>query len=513
MKTSPRNPRRVWVNPNQRKLLEAKQLTVGCTAGRGGGKTTNIGDQLVQFHRGMPGSKGFLLNKTFGQAYTKTLPEILGRMEQYGYKEHLSRQENGHYVVTKTPPEWYGKPHKKARRFDNTITFVNHMMVDLLSFDRPDLGRGGSYDFGIVDEAALIDYEQFKKTIRPLLRGNVKAWNHPMRFKLLCYTSRSWTNKGKWVEETLKQLAAEDPENYFYIEFSARDNLPVLGEQYFERMKAELDPITYAVEILNNPITKIPDGYYSNLDEDVHTYSSRYDYDYDDGPGIWKVKGEKDVNPTRELEVSFDFNAAFTSATMWQEFLPGKNDGATSLDKSVWELRCIRNFFVKYQQINDLIDKVCDHYANHPIKTINVYGGKDGHNKQSVVSEYTIYQLIKNRFTYHGWECYIQVELQYADIEHKLKHLGMNAILRENDPSLPVIRIHEEAAKETFISMSQTPVKGDFKKDKSSESDENLAQEYATHLSDTVDNYAFPKSKRQIKAAGTSSLAAAWAGA
>lgn len=470
----------------------ATQPTKSIVAGRGGGKTVNIGDHLVKFVKEMPHSKGFLLLKTFGQAYTKSLPEILDRVEAYGYKEHKSNAEPGHYIVTKTPPPFFDQPYKVPRKYENTISFWNGTMMDILSFDRPDLSRGGSYDWGIIDEAALIDHETFSMTVRPLLRGNVKQWSHPLRFSLIIYTSRAWKASGKWVETTMKRLAAEDPKNYFYIEFSAEDNMAVLGKDYFKRMKSELSPIKYSVEILNEAITKVPDGFYNNLDEEIHAYDPEFNYEYQsDEKNPWTIS-EKDLYPSLPLDVSLDFNAKFTSATVWQDLR----------SKDINELRCLRNFYVKYDLAKNLIGLICDHYKDHPTKEVNIYGGADGHHAKDAISEYTYYQIVANEFRERGWSPNVLAEYGYSDVSHKLKYDIMNSVLNEVDAEIPRIRINNLYANETIISMMQTQAKGDFKKDKKSELDDNLKQEYATHLSDTVDNYVIPKVKQKHMQSG-----------
>jgi hypothetical protein len=474
--------KKIYLNRKQQEFLDAAQKTKTGIWGRGTGKTTIIADHIVDFIHQMPRSKGALLMKTFGQAYTKALPEIFDRQAEYGFQEHMSMAEPGHFVVCKTPPKWWGKPFKQPRKYDNTITYINGTMFDLLSFDRPDLSRGGSYDWLIVDEAALINYDQFKKTVRPLLRGNTRKWNHPKRFTLIIFTSRAWKPSGKWTETIMKQLAAEHPDMYFYSEASAEENLEVLGADYFDRMKLEMDPLTYSVEILNKPISKLPNAFYEFLDEDKHTYEPEYTYNYEDDS--WQISEENDVRSDLPLEPSFDFNAKFTSATIWQDLRPADN-----------KLRMLRNFYVKYTNIEVLIDNICDHYTNHPTKIVNIYGGKDGLSKFKLHNDLTIYDRIMQKFHSRGWHAILCVDVSLADVAHKLKYLVINNVLRGTNPELPTVEINAQSGKETFISMLNSPIRGDFEKDKSSESDNNVDQEFATHLSDTFDNYVYPKTR------------------
>lgn len=522
--------KKIYVNPKQYQFLKAKQKTKTWIAGRGTGKTRVIAHTLKIMVCGSKsmgikpmtyklgkysyGAKIFLLGSTYEQILTKFWPEIQDGLEQHGLKEHINDTEPGHFVVCKKPPYWYSRPRKKPRSYENVITFWNGFTIELMSFDRENNRRGGSYDGMIMDEAALIDFEKYSQSIGSLVRGNVKEWSHPLRFSKYLFTSRAWKQKGKWVENKMKALAAEHPDDYYYMESSAEDNKEVLGEQYFIDKQREFSPLVYAIEILNKPVEKIPDGFYEFLDEEIHLYSPLYDMDYEQDK--WNIKSEKDVNPSIEIDISFDFNAAFTSATVWQEHLPGKNDGKSGFDSSQWELRLLRNFYVKYTLVDELVEKICNHYKEHPTKIANIYGGADGHTKWAAISEFTYYEIIKNRMQERGWNVMIRADVNYSDIEHKLKHLTLNSVLKENDPSLPCIRINEEHAKEAFISMSQAPIKGDFKKDKKSEKEKNsdgqfiTEQQYATHLSDTIDNYVFPKTKKIATKSGSGSLLSAW---
>lgn len=523
MQISKKSPtKKIYVNPKQAKFLQAKQTTRVWVGGRGSGKTRVISHTMKIMVCGsshmnlkpMNRAKIFLLGSTYEQILTKFWPEIQEGLEQHGLKEHFSDGAPGHFVVCRKPPAWYAKPRKQPKKFDNIITFWTGFTIELLSFDRDNNRRGGSYDAGFMDEAALIDYDKYTQSIGSLVRGNVKEWQHPWRFTKFIFTSRAWKQKGKWVEQKMKQLAAEHPDKYFYMETSAEDNRAVLGDQYFEDKQIEFSPLVYAIEILNKPVEKIPDGFYEFLDEEVHLYSPMYDMNYEDEK--WKFKREKDVNDKLELDISFDFNAAFTSATVWQEHLPGYNDGRTGLSKEIWELRLLRNFYVKYTLVDKLVEAICDHYQPHPTKIANIYGGADGYTRWAAISEYTYYEVIKKKMEARGWNIIIKADVNYSDVEHKLKHLTLNSVLRENDPTLPVIRANEDNAKEAFISMSQAPITGDFKKDKKSEKEKNsdgtfiIEQQYATHLSDTIDNYVFPKAKKPATKTGIGGLLSSW---
>jgi hypothetical protein len=87
-----------------------------------------------------------------------------------------------------------------------------------------------------------------------------------------------------------------------------------------------------------------------------------------------------------------------------------------------------------------------------------------------------------------GWQVILQ-PLNYNPPKNEV-HALMQDILLENGREDVVLRFHPQDAKQTLISMTFTPIKDDFGKDKKSERRKSLEQENATHLSDTVDYYA-----------------------
>lgn len=480
--------RKVYLNKKQDAFLHAPQNTKVWIGGRGSGKTVNCGDHLYDYILNLPRLKGFLLGKTFGQVYDKFLPEILNRLNAYGLREHIDNNTPGHYVVCKQPPKYFQKPYKMPRRYDTSVFFITGFYLELLSFDRPDISRGGSYDIGIHDEAALIKQEKYNKAIAALVRGTVRKNDHPQRFTRLFYTSRSWTSWGRWVETEFKRLAAEQPEDYYYMETSALDNVDALGEKYFKRNQDLLSPQEYDVEILNLPVDGVSNGFYPFYSDSKHLLELGEDYQnqYREVNGVWRMQ-EGSLHPDKAIEPSFDFNNAFASATVFQDHTEELNE--------FWG---INEFWVKNDTLDSLVDKICNHYKAHPTKVAKIYGGKDGETSKILLGEIDFYTMIVERFKHNGWHAFINTDFYWSDKQHKLKYEIMNSVLKENDPTVPRVRFHQENCKYTYTSMKNAPALAGYRKDKSSEADEHLPQELATHLSDNVDNYIIPKVKGQI---------------
>ncbi len=496
--------RRIYINSKQKAFLTASQKIRVWVGGRGSGKTRVIAYNIKLM---VTGSKSLglepmsrcriaFLAPTIDQLKTKVWPEIADGLAAHGLREHEGRGSIGHYVMGVKPPSWFRKPRKPPKKFDNIVTFYTGFSIDLLGFHLNNNKRGGSYNALFLDEALEVDGEQFDRSIQPLVRGNQHEINHPLHESMFIFTSRPWKAKARWVDTKMKKLAQEYAQDYFYIESSALDNRAVLGDNYFKRLQRTLSPITYAVEVENRSIMRIPNCFYEFLDEDKHGYLA--------------PAKENDVNTGLEMDFSFDFNAKFTSATVWQEFESGNNDGVTGLSPDDWELRCSGSFFVKNSIIDELIEAICTHHISHPRKVANIYGGADAHRKHTSLTDYTYFKRIKQVFESHGWVCYDMIDYHFADIAHKKKHLTCNLVLKESSSQMPKVRINSSTAKDVLISMGQTPIKGDFKKDKSSELDENLEQQFATHFSDTFDNYIVPKTKNPVSAGGMDLLMGAW---
>lgn len=462
----------LYVNEKQLQVLTATQPVVTFQAGRGTGKTTIRGDRWAILVQEMPRSKGFILGKTFKMIENNFLPEIFDRMAKYGFKEHKGTKDPGHYVVNKKPPESWHKPFKAPRNYENMISFINGVVIYMMSFDRPDTIRGGSFDWGDVDEASLIDYSMFKKTVLPLMRGNRGRFKSKYHKSLLISGSMPWTEKGEWIITTMAELAQQKPDKYAFIQSSSMDNYDVLGPEYFDMMKEMMDPVTYEVEILNKKPEKLPNAFYEML-TDKHTYFPMYE-----GPEAYNIGNSFiDVDDSKPLEVSFDFNAKFNSCIISQDH-----------DE---ETRIIDCLYVKNKMMDHLVQNICDKYSRHKNKHIHIYGGKDG-TKRNANSDLNYYQQIQKKFLSLGWHSTVKTEIGLSDSDHKVKHMVINSILAEQNPHVKKVRINEDRCADLLFSLRNTPILPDFKKDKSSEK-ADIPQERATHLSDCFDNLIYPK--------------------
>lgn len=459
----------VYLNDKQMAFMRARQKDRTLIWGRGTGKSTCIALINYERLRVMPRGKVFLSSSTYGQILTKTLPAIQNIWELLGLNE------DHHYVIGKKPLKNWLKPYSPPKRYDNVITFWNGFTIEFLSMDRADVARGGSYDGGDIDEAALVPKEHLDKVLLPSIRGNLSRFNHHLHQTVTKYSSQPWKSKGRYLLD-YQEKAKQHPEMYYYSQANAYDNMIVLGDHWVERMRTELTAQVFKVEILNEPLQRVPDGFYAKFNENHHTYAPEYVYTA--GARGIDVAGTKDVNPDQVIDVSFDFGGTFSCATIWQE--------------QAGVERMVNAMHVKDdKKIDDLVDRFCLAYQGHGYKRVRVWGEPRGHDKNPV--SITIYDQVKRRFERNGWGVSVMAPSGYRTPGHEQRHYFIDDILSEQYDYLPKVRVNENTCKDVIFAILMTEIDQEFKKVKDKERDPNYPQEHATHYTDTVDYYLMQK--------------------
>lgn len=487
---------RQYVNKKQFAFLRAKQRVKTFIGGRGAGKTDVMANHNVQKFTNLPRGKSALAGRTFFQIVNKSLPSMRAAWERFGFREYNLKSGIGHYVIGKRPPSDWPKPYHPVGDYSNCISWINGYTIEMLSFHRPDANRGGSYDAYDIDEAADFGQENFK-VLRPMIRGNTVPFSrfkgHHLHHSKCHFGSAPWTLEGQWVYE-VETKAKSDPKKYFYIEATSADNEKVLGPNWMEDQLAELTPLAAHIELFNGRLKKVPNGFYSSFNENRHVIYDTMDYDYIE-TAVSKILYAKQytfLEETRPLELSFDFNAAFTSMIVCQEH-----------HTPSWpEFRIGDNLFVKPENLGDhesliyaLIDKFTKKYANHKVKHCVIYGDRNG-NAKSAGSNKTFYDQVRDALSKAGWRS--DSPVLGLDSEYRLRYLLINGLLGEREARRPRIRIDGINCKELIASIQNAPMKLDFSKDKKSESSKVIDQAIATHLSDCFDNIVYRKYQRLI---------------
>jgi hypothetical protein len=212
--------RRVYLNPKQEAFLKAPQQHKTFVGGRGSGKSTVMGADIYDKLFNLPRSKGVLLGVTYQQILSRFLPPMVDFWQSLGYRRHISFEEPGHFVIGQRPPSHWPRPYQTPETFHNVISWANGSAIEMISFDRKDLGRGGNNDYLDGDEAFMLNKERLDKEILPSLRGNRYRWTESVQNRLHStsfFSSMPWLLSGMWIADQQK-LAEKYPEDYFYLE-------------------------------------------------------------------------------------------------------------------------------------------------------------------------------------------------------------------------------------------------------------------------------------------------------
>ena len=491
--------RNIYAHKWQKKFIAHKARTKVAICGRGWGKTTVDGIHSCQCVKALPKSRGFFLGLTYTQILTKFLPAILDFWERIGIKEHISNRELGHYVVGVKPPDYWQKPYAKIKRFTNVISFYNGSYIELLSMDRKDLNLGGSYDWGLVDEIQGINKDRFMKENFMTIRGNSHRYDSPLHHSLVLTGTMPWTSSGQWLLE-YEEKAKEKPDEFFYLERPAMDNIDVLTPKYFADMEAELPAMMYDIEIKNERVKILSDGFYPEFNEEKHTYYAAYSYS-DELPSIHSLTSyspeSTDYDPAKPIDISFDFGAKVTCMIIAQEtdnelkiidkFYSKSSDAVLSLTPTDSQMPLQRT-----------VQQFLNVYRNHKAM-IYIWGDHTGHNRTD--KSLSSYQVVEGMLRTAKVLFVNKVE-KTTNPFHAKKYQIINAILSGNHPNCAKVRINKNKCKELIISIQISPVDNDFQKDKRSERDPNLHIEKQTHFSDAFDYLVYNKYKQRIQLDG-----------
>jgi hypothetical protein len=478
--------KQIYWNSKQLEFLAAPQKLKAFLGGRGTGKTTTEGGEQYQILTAMPRSKGFLSSTTYNQLLTKTLPAMEAKWNEIGLLEDED------YVVGRRPPKTWKKPLQPPRKFENIVSFSNGRCIELLSMDRPDLARGGSYTDGAVDECALVPWEHIARVLLPSLRGYLHQFD-TCRFyqSLRLYTSIPWKPSGYWIFD-FEQKAKANPKQYKFVESTTWDNVDVLGEDYIRMLERELPYLEYLVEVMNQRVRKTNDAFYHRFNPDYHTYAVSYLYGEGERGIITTGTADPHYKPDQLLDITFDFSGWFNCCTTWQE---GKQD------KRAAEY-CLHQFFVKHDEgkVHELVEKVCAHYKDHRYKMVRLWGEPRGHDRRADSID-TIYDTIVRTFKTNGWKAEVRVPAGQVR-KHKERAEYMNMLLAEDNTALPLLRMNDATCKDAIIAMQVTEVTADFQKNKTKEKDRMFPQEHAPHFTDGIDYYFTQKYGHRVRRGG-----------
>lgn len=407
-----------------------------------------------------------------------------------GLEEYDWKTKSGHYVIGQKPPPHFIKPYKTPQKYDYVITFFNGYSIDMISMDRPDKARGGNYDGGDIDEAALVAQDHLEKVMIPSVRGNKDKFKSQLHGEVCLYTSMPWLAKGQYILG-YEQKMIEKPERFFYMEATAECNLPVLGADWINEMRDILDPRIFRLEIMNDRLISADNAFYNKFNEDKHVYTPSYTYkDSPVGRGITTDR-TSDYNPNQVLDLALDFGGWFNCALVFQ----------SATKRNINIERMINSFMVKDGKgVDDLIGLICDHYIDHKMKYVRLYGEPRGHDKSG--HGVTLYEKVEQSFIAHGWQVE-QCVYQSQAHGHDVRYAYMNQMLSE-EYAYPRLKINQDTCKDVIIAIQLTGTTHDLKKDKSNERNRSFAQEHAPHFTDAMDYFFMQKHYTTDQAMGMS---------
>lgn len=452
--------------------------------GRGTGKTHEIMDILALVSSSLPRAVTGLWSSTYKSIQSIILSQASKVWGNYGYTEyHEKNNPGGCFVVNRKPPDFWAKPFLDVKSYDNTISWAKGHLIKLLSADRPDLGRGDNFDVLVGDEVAFTNKDYYQTILKPALRANKgefkdfrpgrEKFNHPFHWLSVLVSSLPRRPAGRWFLQGQK-LQEIDNQGYFFSRANAYDNRANLPGDYIESQRNELDPITFMIEIMNELPEGLPNGFYPAFDSKVHV-GTKYSYQFDD---INKIYVDKDLwyDSWKPLYMSWDFNGYFTCALIKQK---------------LYDFEIYNNLFFAKESTSTLIEKVCDdfieYYKHHLKKVVYLRGDRSGKNKDPDRNT-TLFGKIISKLTFAGFAVVDETANTYPSYQNR--YILNNDILKETNPRYPKIRIHEERCAALVVSLQNAGMKDKdtYEKDKSSEGSNNgIAQEFATHLSDAFD--------------------------
>lgn len=432
-------------------------------AGRGFGKGAIQARRLQECFQGMPGSMGGFVSPSVKRCLTNILPSMLIHLERWGFKRDL------HYIVGKKP--WkalhWKSPIFTPANWENTISFYNGSVCNIISQDRPGTSNSMSLDYIIIDEAKFINFEQLKDETFQANRGNEQFFHDfPLHHGMTITSDMPITKKGSWflnykeqsdpelieviegliyarfravrqlkampsrradIEKKIERIDAKlrffRSKCLLYKEFSSIQNLALLGDEFIRRAKRDLPPLTFMTSIMCIRIDISTDGFYGGMREDVNLYTAPssklalQDIRAEEGGGIPNdCRQDSDLDQRLPIIISFDANENIN----WMVCSQVGRDG---------KLRVLKSFFVKYERkIPELIDDFNDYYQYHKRRQVIFYYDATFLPQNYGTHNLNIRDTIKHCLKQHQWS--IREKYIGKPMSHILKNALINDMFR-----------------------------------------------------------------------------------
>ncbi|MCD6566514.1 MAG: hypothetical protein J7K53_11305 [Bacteroidales bacterium] len=501
-----------FTNSQKRLFLISPHWYVGIFS-RGTGKTTNM--QAVRSFltaKNIPGGLSVFYNATYIGAQQRTVANTIA-----GWKK-LGLVEGQDYVRNIRPPKSFSdNPDYDPTVWKNIITFRNGHIFVIGSNDSPGLVNSLTINGGIfVDECRFINEPLMRQDLYPAIRGEDKFGKYNPFFKSRTYTSdmpfihdesdwlfdfeklmnkeqiiliaqasvkvekvknkivkhqklyqqaqkydikNKYLNKINSLNRTLqkKQFALNKIRmaylgkkgSVYYDTGSFLANIAILKKEYFFDNVDIRNQLVAKTSFLNIRPQEVENKFYSQISS-KHFIIGHFDNYKIQEFGIADVESKSpllakhilDYDPNKPIDVEFDYGD-MCSCSISQTF--GREE------------RYIASFEVLLPfHIDDLIDIINDFLTHHVHKVIHVYKDPSGNyqknRKKQVYGEQTIQKLKAL-----GWFTIDKCPVGSINPSHDAKHTLINAILRETNSRMPLIRIIRETNKQLENSLNKAP--------------------------------------------------------
>lgn len=444
---------------------------LGIIGGRGGGKSTIGAILLVEIVNELPQSRGQLAFTNVTKFKRAVMPGIKANLRDlYGLVPYNFKTKRGDYVLWREPPEEWDRPYQEPDNWENCITFDNGTVAEVCGYQMdPDAHRGRNDDWGMIEEALKFK-EEWLSVFLPCIRANIGKYDSPLHLLAVYLTTPPYGSDASWLYKWETEFLKGDP-TYFFKFIKTIDNQINLPPDYILSLKKTLHKIQFKVEVQGERIVRPEKSYYPTFNREKHAPE--------------QLDGKPLYNPNLPLVASVDFNAHFTSTTLFQK--PDPEGILHKGVKSVFTYEPDDNINIS----QTLARKMAEELKDHKDRRIILTGDRNGANKSAqarfVDGKYlTPFDEMEIELTAAGFEVFVQPIL--------VNPLGfdryqmMSDVFSEKEGTFMTLEFDVVDAFSTVLSIEFTPINPDYSKNKKSETD-GSDQALATHLSDTVDYY------------------------
>lgn len=446
------------ISPNSKVIVGARRL----------GKSDGIqGPDLLYNIQNMPGSAGFMYQRNFKQLLGRTLPATLAFLKRYGYEQDV------HYFIGRRADKrfHFKLPPVQPADWGQVMHFYNGSIVYFLSQDVKFSANSITTDWGSIDEGRSIRKEKMFEEVFPTLSGTNPRFENCHKWKGFTIVSDMPTSKeGQWVLDMEKRM---DPEliqaientvaqiNYLkyryqhmpemtvsgqremdyqreqlfflrknaflYKEYDTIENLEIVGVDYIRQMKRDLPPVIFQTSIMNRRVRKLTDGFYPNLEPEVHYYDA-------DNTGLIEnmrtpkgtldldriaednCKKDTDIDPSVPLAIALDYNANINWIITGQRLEP--------------VMKTLSSKFVKFnRKLREVCRIWCDYYQPHTNRDVIYY-----YNTTALDGAYadedaqTFQEIVVEELSKRGWN--VEIVFIGNTWSHRVKHQAIDDALK-----------------------------------------------------------------------------------